>query len=118
MAESLLEDANLRQHFQRACNRINYLDSLDFTDISALQNSWLNTFNSANNTEKKQLIYALLTIHQVKHYWKTLKPTNNDIMQERFAEQLTLAIGRFYSAQPQTSELHLPSFFNALYTIL
>jgi hypothetical protein len=116
MAEKLIADKNLKAHFKIACNRISYLKQLDFTTIATLQESWLNAFNSANTAEKNQLIYALLSIHQVKEYWKTLKPKDNDIDEARFKEQLTLAIGNFYAKLDFGSEHHFPRFFNALAT--
>jgi hypothetical protein len=79
-----------------------------------LQHSWLSAFNLATNEQKTQLIYALLSIHQVKDYWKTIKSNENEILEERFKEQLTLAIGNFYAKLDRHSEHHLPSFFNAL----
>jgi hypothetical protein len=68
MVNSLETDKNISANFNMACNRINYLENLDFTDINALQQSWLNTFNLADEEQKTQLIYALLSIHQVKDY--------------------------------------------------
>ncbi len=114
MATALSTDNNLNANFQRACDRINYLATLDFSSLTALQNSWLQTFSTANELEKRQLIYALLTIHQVKQYWKAFKPSDNAIPLPRFEEQLTLAIGQFYARQPRASDHHLPSFFNIL----
>lgn len=116
MAQSLSDDGNLKdsERFQRACNRVKHLNQLDFTTISTLQESWLEAFYSVDKLEKQQLIYALLTIHQVKDYWKALKPKDNDMNEERFKEQLTLAIGNFYAKLDRHSEHHLPSFFNAL----
>ena len=114
MIENLSTDENLLQNFQRACDRINDFDILDFTNISTLQESWLQAFHTANKLEKDKLIYALLTMHQVKNYWKAFKPSDNDIIETRFKEQLILEIGKFYAQQPRNSQHHLPSFFNAL----
>jgi hypothetical protein len=79
-----------------------------------LQHCWLKAFNLATSEQKIQLIYGLLNIHQVKDYWKTIKSNENEILEERFKEQLTLAIGNFYAKLDRHSEHHLPSFFNAL----
>ena len=116
MAEALTPDKNLSANFGRACDRINHLEVLDCSSLTGLQQSWLRAFQSASEPEKSQLIYALLTIHQVKTYWKSFKP-RDAVPQERFEEQLTLAIGQFYAKQPRESEHHLPSFFNMLSTI-
>lgn len=113
MAGALDTDENLSKNFQQACARISHLKNLNCSNLSALQQSWSQAFQSANEPEKSQLIYALLTIHQVKTYWKSFKPKDN-VPQQRFEEQLTLAIGRFYAQQPRESEHHLPSFFNML----
>ncbi|MDD5272415.1 MAG: hypothetical protein PHU14_06805 [Methylovulum sp.] len=115
MAQALSDDNNLCTHFPRACGRLNHLATLDFTNVATLQESWLQTFLSANEPEKSQLIYALLTIHQVKDYWKAFTPKDT-IPEARFKEQLTLAIGGFYSRQPLDSEHHLPCFFKTLST--
>lgn len=116
MAAALSADSNLNTNFQRACLRINYLATLNLSNLPALQSSWLQNFRAADELEEQQLVYALLTIHQVKQYWKAFKPSDNTIPQSRFEEQLTLAIGQFYAHQPRESEHHLPSFFNMLST--
>jgi hypothetical protein len=114
MLNSLSTDKNIGANFKTVCNRINYLNELDFTNIDTLQQSWLNAFNLADEEQKTQLIHALLSIHQVKDYWKAIKSNENEIIEERFKEQLTLAIGNFYATLDRHSEHHLPSFFNAL----
>jgi hypothetical protein len=114
MADGLTNDKNLTANFQRACNRIGYLDSLNISDIAQLQKSWIESFRSTEETHQNQLIHALLTIHQVKDYWKAITPIDKALPQQRFEEQLTLEIGKFYSQQPRDSEHHIPSFFNIL----
>jgi hypothetical protein len=117
MVKSLDADNNLKQNFSIAQQRIAYLTQLDLTNISILQSSWQTIFNSAETDEKTALIYALLSIHQVKEYWKLIKCSSDAIAEARFKEQLTLAIGNFYAKQPPDSPHHLPSFFNALSAI-
>ena len=116
MAGSLSTDKNLQENFNIASSRINYIEMLDFTSLSNLQNSFLKVFENGSDDEKKQLIYALLSIQKIKQYWKDLSLNENESSNERFKEQLTLQIGQFYSQQPQGSQHHLPSFFNALLT--
>lgn len=111
MATSLDTDNNLRQNFSIAQQRISYLTQLDLTNITTLQSSWQTSFNSAETEEKNALIYALLSIHQVKDYWKLIK---SDSEISDFEGQLTLNIANFYAKQPRDSQHHLPSFFNAL----
>jgi len=113
MAQALADDKNLRTHFQRACNRLQHIATLDLSDIAALQESWRQAFLTADEPDKSQLIYALLTIHQVKDYWQAFN-TKDTLPEARFKEQLTLAIGDFYARQPPESGHHLPCFFNAL----
>ncbi|MCX7098406.1 MAG: hypothetical protein NTV43_10950 [Methylococcales bacterium] len=117
MLDSLHEDRNIQQptHFPRACERIAHCVDLDFTNITTLQASWLQAFDVATGSSQHELILALLSIHQVKRYWQALTPpTNSGIPQERFEEQLTLAIAKFYAKQERDSNHHIPSFFTAL----
>jgi len=114
MASALATDNNLNANFQRACARICYIENLNTTDISLLQESWLQAFDGAGSIEQDQLIQALLCIHQVKNYWQALEPKDSAIPLPRFQEQLALAIGSFYAQQPPDSNHHLPGFFAAM----
>jgi len=116
MVDALEDDENLKQNFKIATNRIAYIDDLDFTNLSSLKITFLKGFDNENNKEREYFIYALLGIHLIKQYWKDLKLETNETLNERFKEQLTLQIGQFYAQQPQNSQHHLPSFFNALLT--
>jgi len=116
MGVSFGMDKNLEKNYSIAQQRIAYLMQLDLTNITTLQESWQTAFNSAETEEKNVLIYALLSIHQIKDYWKLIK-SNSELSEERFKEQLTLEIGNFYAKQPRESLHHLPSFFNALSAI-
>jgi hypothetical protein len=115
MGVSFGKDKNLESNYSIAKQRIAYLTQLDLSNITTLQSSWLEVFNLAEAEEKTALIYALLSIHQIKDYWKLIK-SNSEISEARFKEQLTLSIGNFYAKQPRESSHHLPSFFNALFT--
>jgi hypothetical protein len=117
MGESLGMDENLKKNFSIAQQRIAYLTQLDLTNLTTLQSSWSTVFNLAEAEEKTALSYALLSIHQVKNYWKSIKSNSDAITDARFKEQLTLTIGNFYAKQPRASQHHLPSFFNALSAI-
>ena len=117
MARNLINDGNLKQsdQFKRACERIQHCESLDFSSLCNLQQSWITAFNIANEATQQILIYALLTIHQVKYYWEELAPREGSIIQaERFKEQLCLKIADFYARQTHDSTHHIPCFFNAL----
>ena len=115
MGASFGMDKNLEKNYSIAKQRIAYLTQLDLSNITTLQSSWLEIFNLAQAEEKTALIYALLSIHQIKDYWKLIK-SNSEISEARFKEQLTLEIGNFYAKQPRESPHHIPSFFNALST--
>lgn len=116
MGVSFGMDKNLNKHFSIAQQRIAYLTQLDLTNITTLQASWQTTFNSAETEEKNALVYALLSIHQIKDYWQLIK-SDSELSETRFKEQLTLSIGNFYAKQPRESPHHIPSFFNALSAI-
>ena len=115
MGVSFGMDKNLEKNYSIAKQRIAYLTQLDLSNITTLQSSWLAIFNLAQAEEKTALIYALLSIHQIKDYWKLIK-SDSEISEARFKEQLTLSIGNFYAKQPCESLHHIPSFFNALFT--
>jgi len=117
MLGNLSEDKNIQEptHFPRACERIKHCVDSDLSNISELQDSWSRAFASATEPTLQELILALLSIHQVKSYWQALAPSQNSgIPQERFEEQLTLAIAHFYSQQARDSHQHIPSFFDSI----
>ena len=117
MGRKLIDDGNFKQpeQFLRACERIRHCQQLDFSSLSGLQQSWSTAFDIASESTQQTLIYALLTIHQVKDYWKALAPHEESIIPtERFKEQLTLKIADFYARQAHDNTHHIPCFFNAL----
>ncbi len=117
MAHKLINDGNLMQpdQFKRACERIQHCEHLDLSSLCDLRQSWLTAFDTATESTQQILIYALLTIHQVKDYWKTIAPHQENIIPaERFKEQLILKIADFYARQAHNSTHHIPGFFNAL----
>ncbi len=117
MAHKLINDGNLMQpdQFKRACERIQHCQQLNFNSLNDLQQSWLTAFDTADKSTQQILIYATLTIHQVKDYWKAVTPHEEGIIPaERFKEQLILKIADFYARQAHNSTHHIPGFFNAL----
>ena len=117
MAHKLINDGNLMQpdQFKRACERIQHCQQLNFNSLNDLQQSWLTAFDTADKSTQQILIYALLTIHQVKDYWKAVTPHEEGIiLAESFKEQLILKIAAFYARQARDSIHHIPGFFNAL----
>ncbi len=121
MGEAMDSDANLRENLGRACDRISYCTMLDCNNLNQLKSSWLTQFqNVINQAQKKELIYALLMIKQVKNYWEEqICPDQNysPTEMERLKEQLTWTIGRFYAEEGEKSdtEHHIPIFFKTLY---
>ncbi len=117
MGRKLINDGNLKQpdQFLRACKRIRHCEQLNSNSLDDLQQSWSTAFNTANESTQHILIYALLSIHQVKNYWKALEPHEEpSIPAERFKEQLTLKIADFYARQARDSPHHISCFFKAL----
>ena len=117
MAHKLINDGNLMQpdQFKRACERIQHCQQLNFNSLNDLQQSWLTAFDTADKSTQQILIYATLTIHQVKDYWKAVTPHEEGIiLAESFKEQLILKIAAFYARQARDSIHHIPGFFNAL----
>ena len=87
--------------------------------LEDFKDTWLLEVNKNLITEKNQLIYALLTVAKSKSIWEKIKPNttakNKEIKEYR--DNLSLAIAsKFYAKEPQDSQHHLPSFFNALLT--
>ncbi|WP_131655596.1 hypothetical protein [Methylocucumis oryzae] len=83
--------------------------------ISDLQACWSPAFTSTTEPTPQELVFALLSIHQVKSYWQAFAPPQNSgIPPERFEEQLTLEIANFYARQARNSDHHIPCFFDAL----
>jgi len=117
MSEKLENDRDLKNHFQQVCHRINYCTNLNCCDIKSLKNSWKKQFQTTVN--KTELVYALLTITKAKDYWHQIisKPGEWTTPIERIREQLTLAIGQFYSKAGEDEKVayHISVFFNTLY---
>lgn len=112
-------DIDLQFFFDRLHPRIQHCTSLDFHDITALKNSWQHQFlEIIDDTQRRELVYALLTIRKLKSYWNQIIPSPHSGWTREayiFREQLSLRIGRqFYSNQDINSEHHLPVFFKIL----
>jgi hypothetical protein len=127
MADKISSDPDLKNNLniQRALDRINHC--LNCTDLDKLQDSWKTEFeNTSDETRKHQLIRALLTIKKVKNkkqpehdYWEKIKPPADwSGNEEVFREQLSSAIGKFYSQQSSDVKSHIPFFFKTLYELV
>ncbi|MCL1464498.1 hypothetical protein [Argonema galeatum] len=118
MADAIVDDVDLKNNLPTIANRINYLPSLDCTDVDKLRDSWKAEFdNTQDDIEKNELILALLTIKKAKDYWNKIHPpTDYSSPAERFREQLLLEIGQFYSHRDsRDSRYHISFLLATLY---
>lgn len=118
ICDEITKDIDLRNNFDRAMQRINYCQDINCCDLDQLKDSWQQAFtNSSDEQQKRELVLLLLTIRKAKKYWQQIKPHSNcNIDIQRFREQLSLAIGEFYSRQDwHNPENHIASFFRNLY---
>ncbi|MCP2731499.1 hypothetical protein [Limnofasciculus baicalensis] len=116
MVDGIGSDIALQENLQTASKRISYCAGLDCTGVDKLQDSWKTEFqNAQDETSKNQLIYALLTIKQVKEYWNQIQPSDDWVHPKTFRDQLSLEIGRFYSAQSSDTRYHIPVFLKTVY---
>lgn len=116
MADDIIDDADLQNNFATASNRINYCTGLDCSEIKKLCNSWKSEFKACKNElQKNELIYSLLTLKKAKYYWKQIQPpADTNISPERFREQLSLEIAKFYSENTSNPKYHISFLFNYL----
>jgi hypothetical protein len=117
MADAAVAEADLAQNFAKVTHRVSHYPNLDCTDLTGFIQSWKQTFQTAAaESDRTQLIKALLTLKKSKDFWRQIEPpTDWSRSPADFRDQLSLAIGNFYAQQPSDSHLHLPAFFNALY---
>lgn len=117
MADAIVNDTDLKNNLPRIANRINYLSSLDCSDLDKFRDSWKAEFdNQKDEIEKNKLILGLLTIKKAKDYWHQIHPPSDySSPAERFREQLLLEIGQFYSHQGNNPRYHISFFLNALH---
>jgi hypothetical protein len=117
MADAAVAEADLAQNFAKVTHRVSHCPNLDCTDLTGFIQSWKQTFQTAAaESDRTQLIKALLTLKKSKDFWRQIEPpTDWSRSPADFRDQLSLAIGNFYAQQPSDSHLHLPAFFNALY---
>jgi hypothetical protein len=118
MAEELTEDANLNHHFELAIDRLhhqNLTQTLETQTLQTLQTSWQQQFNRAKEWQRRSLILALLMIKQVKPNWQQIEPSIEwSRPVQNYRDELSLAIGRFYSQQSPAPSNHIPYFFKCL----
>ncbi len=69
LADTIENDSDLKNNFERACNRIHFCDNLDCQTPVDLKETWQNSFRHASDAHKKNLIYAVLMISKVKKMW-------------------------------------------------
>lgn len=117
MVDGMDTDIALQENLQTASKRISYCAGLDCTGVDKLKDSWKNEFQNARDDRRKnELIYALLTIKQVKEYWQKIQPPcDSSHADYNLREQLSLEIGRFYAAQSSDSRYHITYLYKNLY---
>ncbi len=116
MADDIIDDADLQNNLATASNRIDYCAGLDCSEINKLCNSWKSEFKACKNElHKNELIYSLLTLKKAKYYWKQIQPPpDTNISPERFREQLSLEIAKFYSENSNNPKYHISFLLNYL----
>ncbi|MEM8672876.1 MAG: hypothetical protein AAGF83_03230 [Cyanobacteria bacterium P01_G01_bin.67] len=120
MCQELTEDTDLKSHFERVSQRINYCPQLNCNDLEQLKDCWNKEYiKSLDNQSIRELVLALLTIIKAKKYWHQIEPPNYWTRESaRFREQLSLEIGEFYSKLDwHNPKYHLPYFYQTLYQL-
>ncbi|MCK4493083.1 MAG: hypothetical protein KAU26_03450 [Methylococcales bacterium] len=126
IAQSISRDKNfytlIKENFPLIKERIKYnLPLYESESVDDFQKTWLENFSNPNVTtnEKINLINILLIMAKSKTTWENIKSSNENKSSEhkKYRNQLSFKIAlEFYAKQPQNSQHHLPSFFNALLT--
>ncbi len=115
MVETLEEDKDLKNSFQKMAERIAYCELLDSNSIETLQETIL------DNLGNSQVINALLTIAKSKFYWEKhiqfSEYDNDSITREIFREQLLFKVAEFYKNQSEESTLHIPALIRTLHQL-
>lgn len=116
MADDIIDDADLENNLAKISNRIDYCTELDCSEINKLCNSWKSEFKACKSElQKNELTYSLLTFKKAKYYWKQIQPpADTNISPERFREQLSLEIAKFYSENTINPKYHISFLFNYL----
>lgn len=119
MADDITTDIDLQNNLAKSSNRIDYCIDLDYSEINKLCNSWKYEFKACKNElQKNELIYSLLTIKKAKYCWKQIQPpADTDIFPERFREQLSLEIAKFYSENSSNPRYHISFLLETLSNI-
>ena len=118
MVDDIIHDVDLQNHLAKVSNRIDYCTGLDCSGIKELCNSWKSEFKACKNeSQRNELIYSLLTVRKAKYYWNQIQPPADlDILPERFREQLSLEIAKFYSENSTNPKFHISFLLNTLST--
>ncbi|MEH2159565.1 MAG: hypothetical protein V7K38_00600 [Nostoc sp.] len=116
MADAIITDSDLESNLSKVSNRISHCSGLDCTAIDKLRDSWKEQFeNAQDDTQKNELILALLALKKAKYYWNQIQPPSDWTSSvQTFKDQLLLEIGRFYSEQSNHTKYHIPCFFKIL----
>jgi hypothetical protein len=120
MADAIPQNADMCQNLSTIRNRLNHCAELTCSSPENLKTSWTDCFRAVlEDEERHRLTTALLTIKPVKSFWQRINPPDDwSSGTERFREQLSLEIGRFYSNQTDTQRYHLVAFFETLFSFV
>ncbi len=116
MSDAITGDTDLHNNLQRACDRIRYCSDLDCTGTGRLRESWSERFqNVQDDTQKDELIFALLTIRKAKAYWNQIGTADDEWTRPvgDFRDALMLKIAHFYSETGKSGnnpKYHIPFF--------
>ncbi len=120
ISDAITDDIDLQNNLQRACDRIRYCSDLDCNGTDRLRESWKERFqNVQDDTQKDELIFALLTIRKAKAYWNQIG-TADDVWTRSvgdFREELMFKIADFYSnigKSGNNPKYHIPFFLKTL----
>lgn len=117
MAEGIINDLDLKANFPKISNRIRCCSVLDCSKLAKLQQSWKAKFKNSKDSQKYELIMALMTFIKAKKYWNEVQPPEDySRSPEIFREQLSLEIGRkFYQQYDDHVQYHISFFLKTLY---
>jgi hypothetical protein len=117
MAQDLHQDDDLANHWLRVHQRVKDCTSCNPSTPEKFSQDWQTAFNrTIDPTEKSTLSQILLTLRKAKEYWENYvsPPIDWSQSEQTYKDQLTLAIGRFYSKNSHNPRFHIPFLLKQL----
>ena len=121
MCNDIEDDVSIQNSLPIVRDRIRYCTGLDCADTAKLKDSWQQQFKNSQlpSSEKEKLVFALLTIKQVKDYWRKIQPPSDWTGSiEILRDQLSLQIADFYSRNYEDAKYHISFLLHNLYARL